>query len=295
MDNEDHFFENFSDIKSFIENLKEFDKIDLSKKSSNEINDLFFRHIPFIPQTWFGQYIERFNKHTFYRVRKNIKENEEAINLISTYSYPSSKLCKSNGRANLKGKSIFYCSDNATTSIMERQLKVGDVGYLSVWKANAKREIRFQYCLPRHLRHDNKWNEIRLDIHPLIDNYVKENYKAKGDFFIVLINYLFQKFVTEKAPYSLSSWLADRYLYGEEWIDILLYPSVAGGKKDCNMAIHPNTIEENIDFQKVIKFKVLEVRSDRIQYRPLSVGEVVNQNMKWRKIKESEKDFSKYE
>jgi len=293
--NEDHFFENFSDIDSYIKLLNEFDKIDLTNKDSKEINDIYIKYAPFVPQIWFEQRIKRFNNHIFYRVRKNINERDEAINLISTYSYPSSILCKTNGRANIRGKSVFYCSDNAVTSLMECQLKIGDIGYLSIWKPNATRKIKIQFCLPRQLRPDNKWNEVRKDIHPLITSHLNKNYEDKQQHYIALINYLFDKFTKEKYPYPLSSWLADKYLFNDSWVDIILYPSVAGGEKDCNMAIHPNTVDNNIRFQKVIKFKVIDVQKTKIAYRPISVGELNNQNIEWRKPKEDEKDFSKFE
>nr|WP_321357008.1 RES domain-containing protein [uncultured Draconibacterium sp.] len=292
---DDYLFEKYSNVDSFIIKIEEFDKLDLTSKNSKEIGQLYFEYFPLIPYIWFGQKIERFNKHIFYRVRKNINENEEAINLTSTYSYPSSKLCEHNGRANRNGKSVFYCSDNAITAIMECQLKTGDIGYLSIWKPDAKREMRIQYSLPRHLRPDNKWNEVRKDIHPLIEQHLIENYKEKKELYIALINYLFKKFISEKFPYPLTSWLADNYLYSENWIDILLYPSVAGGQKDCNMAIHPNSVDDNIKFKKVIKFRVVDAQVDKIAYRPISVGELKNQNIVWRKAQKDEKDFSKFE
>ena len=105
---------------------------------------------------------------------------------------------------------------------------------------------------------------------------------------------MFQKFVIEEAPYPLTSWLADNFLYGENWIDVVLYPSVAGGQKDCNMAIHPNTVDNNIKFQKVIKFKVMEVKETTIAYKPISVGELKHQLIEWRKAEENEKDFSRF-
>ena len=145
------------------------------------------------------------------------------------------------------------------------------------------------------MRPDNKWNEVRKDIHPLIDDHLNKNYKDKKQHYVVLINYLFERFLFEKFPYPLSSWLSDNYLYSENWIDLLLYPSAAGGRKDCNMAIHPNTVDDNIKFQKVIKFRVLDVKKEQIAYRPISVGQLDKQNLKWRKPETDEKDFSKYE
>jgi hypothetical protein len=292
--NSDHLFERFSDIDTYINMLKEFDKLDLTDKNSNEIAQIYFKYAPILPQIWFGQRIERFNNRSFYRVRKNIDPKKENLNQMSTYSYPNSILCTSNGRANLKGKSVFYCSDDPISSILESNLQTGDIGYLSIWKPEAVREIRIQYCLPHTLRSDNKWNEVRKDIHPLITDHLNKNYIEKKKHYVALINFLFFKFTSEKYPYALTSWLADKYLFGENWIDIILYPSVAGGAKDCNMAIHPNTVDRNIRFEKVIKFKVLEVKIDQIKYSPVSVGELVNQNIKWRIVQSNEKDFSTF-
>jgi RES domain len=293
--NEDYIFEKYSNIDSFISKVKEFDRLNLKDKDLTEISKIYFEYFSLVPIIWFGQRIERFNKHVFYRVRNNINETEEAINLVSTYSYPSSIICTKNGRANTKGKSVFYCSDNVTTALMEGQLKTEDIGYLSIWKPDAKREIRIQYCLPRDLRPDNKWNEIRKDIHPFLDDYLNNNFIEKKQHMIVLINYLSLKFVFEKYPYPLTSWLADNYLYHENLIDLILYPSVAGGHKDCNMAIHPNTVDEILKFEKVIKFKVMDVQREQIVYKPISVGELKTQNIVWRKPEQNEKAFYKFE
>ena len=123
----DYLFAKYKDVDSFISVIKEFDAIDLRGNEPHEIERIFYDYFAFIPSIWFGQKIERFNKHIFYRIRKNIDKNEEAIDLVSTYSYPSSKLCIKNGRANLKGKSVFYCSDNAVTALMEVELVPGDI------------------------------------------------------------------------------------------------------------------------------------------------------------------------
>ena len=48
---------------------------------------------------------EKFNGHKLYRVRmENSFSDSENKNIIQTFSFPPSTVCKTNGRANIKNK-----------------------------------------------------------------------------------------------------------------------------------------------------------------------------------------------
>lgn len=92
-----------------------------------------------------------------FRVRLNINETEEDIDLIRTFSYPSPSFCKQNGRANLKNKSVFYCADAFETAFAETKPAAGDIGYLSIWEIDCDRHVNYMGFFPTSVPENNIW------------------------------------------------------------------------------------------------------------------------------------------
>ena len=100
--------ENFPDYDVYLNMLKELEKINFSNFTQEEIENSFLSKALIIPSTYGIRKKEIFNTEKFYRVR--YLNNNENINIIRTFSYPSPAHCTKNGRCNLKGTSVFYCS-----------------------------------------------------------------------------------------------------------------------------------------------------------------------------------------
>lgn len=290
----DEDLEKMPSLPEFIKNLDYLRNVDLSNSTITEIENIFYEYATIFPQIPFTQKPDRFNNHTFYRVRLNINSENEDLRLIQTYSYPNPFFCKENGRANLKGKSVFYCSNRPGAALLESKPKIGDEGFLSIWKPNATREIKIAMCLPQNLRKENEWSYLASVAHNFSINFYSENAKEKSMHFIELINFIAERFVNEAKPYSITSWMSNELLYGEKWKDIILYPSIATHKRYCNLAIHPNTVETQLRFVKVIRFKVKDINEGIISYAPVSVGEIINSNIEWRRSEPEERDFIKF-
>src|SRR5690606_29329039 len=101
-----------------------------------------------LPQIITYQDPDNFNTHKLFRVRLNIVESREDCSLIQTYSYPPAFVCTENGRANLKGKSVFYCSNDPSAALLEAKPKPGDIAFMSIWKPVVDRKVKFAHCLP---------------------------------------------------------------------------------------------------------------------------------------------------
>jgi len=277
-------------LKLALQNLR---SLDLSQANAEQVHNAYYSCLNVLPSLNGFYSVKKFNAFNFYRVRLNIDAEKEDIGLIQTYSYPPSEYCFNNGRANLKKKSVFYCSNCALTAVLESKPKVGDVGYLSVWQGRSIKDVKAGIILPRDLKRDNIWQGLSEDAHSFFENYLLESKNEKASFYQEIVNFIADLFITERRPYPITSWIANEMIYGSKWKDFIVYPSFVNDAFSCNLAIHPNTVNNCLLFTKVIKFKVLEIGGGGLRFSTGHLGEITNTNIQWRKAKaEEEVDFS---
>jgi len=280
------------DIESFKADLTQLDEINFQGFSEREIYDKIYDFGRIMPSHHLMMSKENFNKFTFFRARLNIDRKKEDTSLIQTYSCPPSGVCKSNGRANLKYKSVFYCSNEPHAAIVESKPEVGSEGYLSFWKADAKRSIKMGNCLPYELPAVNEWSEFASYMFDEMQTGLKlMNARDKIKHFVMMNRFIAQKFKEEKEPYYISSTISDIFLFDGLWHDFLIYPSVMADLKCCNMVFHPNSVNENLKFNKVVKFKVKKIDGELMHLKFGKVGYIENTKMKWRKISKEETKY----
>ena len=290
----DHELDQFPEITAYIDKLKKLRALDLSSASLYEIKKAVLEHALFLRHIYGTYRPENFNRLTFYRVRLNVKSEAEDLRLVRTFSYPSPCHCMANGRANLKGKSVFYCSNQPLTAIKESKPKVGDIGYLSVWKGNTNRNLKIGICLPPNIKTENEWFRMAHDANNASEQYSSAHDKDKSLHLLALTSFIAEQFVLETPPYPITSWLSDEMLYGQQWKDFIIYPSVTNESYSCNMAFHPNIADLFLKFEKVIRFRVDECQKDRIAIAIGRVGEINNANIEWRNAKPEELNFNTY-
>ena len=140
------------DSKIYDEDLSLFPNIEQFKRQLQQLRELTPDSIPFeklydkyfdlgviLPHMISMQTAENFNKLKFFRVRLNINENAEDTRIVQTHSFPPGNVCKENGRANLKGKSVFYCSNDPLCALFESKPKIGDIAHISIWNGLSNR------------------------------------------------------------------------------------------------------------------------------------------------------------
>jgi len=283
-DSSNQYFPKYLTLDDLKEKLNELKNLDLSKSNIEEISSVVSSYIEVIPSV-FGNYsIEKFNNFSFYRVRLNVKENED-LQLLRTFSYPLPQFCTENGRANLKNKSVFYSTNCALTAIMESKPKVGDIGYLSVWEGCTTRVMKAGILLPKDLKRENIWSAMANDIY----THAKKNSNEKTQ---EIFKFISQLFLYEESPYCLTSFISNELMYGENWNDFVVYPSFVNDGFSCNLAIHPNVVDNFLRFKKVIRFKVLKISNGEFSVSTGRVGEISNTNINWRSGTKEERDFS---
>lgn len=286
----------FPDLETYLKDLDYLRNTNFDSLDYEQIYNIFFDKATVLPlnYAWFTK--EKFNAIKFYRVRLDVDVNKEDISLIDTYSHPASIFCKENGRANLKGKTVFYCSDNPNAALYESKPKIGSEGYLSVWTPNTDRDVNFGVYLPYNLKPNNLWHIVAKETYEYIFNHYYANSKVKFDHFIALTNLISELFVSETKPYSLTSMISNENLYGlnNTWQDFILYPSISSALNYCNMAFHPNSVNEMLRFEKVINFRVKDIKPEGITFNLGKVGYIQGSKMKWRvKNDEDVKYFKK--
>jgi hypothetical protein len=285
------FFE-YPTIEAFRAKLEELRNIDFTNTDKKTIGETIFSYLTVVPSL-IGKYApEKFNQFKFYRVRLNVNDETEDLNLIRTYSYPSPQLCKENGRANLQYKSVFYSTNSALTAIIESKPKVGDIGYLNFWEGSPDREMKSGVLLPRDLNTENEWYVLAKDIYAFVDKHFDKVGLHKSNYFHEALNFISKLFLTEKPPYPITSWISTELLYGSAWKDFIIYPSFANKAFTSNFAIHPNVADKYLKFVKVIRFKVLSINEDRFSVSTGRVGEMMQNNIEWRAVTKDELDFS---
>lgn len=284
----------FPDIQTYLSSLKTLNKSDFSELTDREIYDRYFDLAHILP-TSFGMFNPlKFNSHKFYRVRlkRDIGKNED-ISLKQTFSFPPTSVLKKNGRANLKYKSVFYCSNNPYGAMIESKPEIGDEGYLSVWKGISKKPIKIGICLPNNLTEENEWNLMAKDSFAHLFKTLPKDAKDKFEHFLNLYSFIARKFIKEKEPYPLTSMISDELLYGDLWRDFIIYPSVLANTNLCNMAFHPNSVLENLTIEKIISFKIVDTKDEQLQFNLGEVGHFEKTKLIWKKRTELDEEIFK--
>jgi len=282
------------DLESFKNMLSSLKSSIPPTASVDEIAKVFYDHAIMHTQLYGLINPSNFARLSFYRVRLNIDFACEDLGLIRTYSYPPASACKTNGRANIKGKSVFYCSDDALTAIYESKPKVGDIGYISIWNTQkVDRFVKYAICLPKDLRADNKWAISTREAHEYSEKHSQTRGANKAAQLDLLNQFLSIQFIEEREPYLLTSWLSDNLLYHDSKADFIAYPSIVANTQHCNLAFHPNSVDTLLTFKKVVRFKILEV-VDSPKGLIMSTGKIAELNgsiLQWRDAIKGELPF----
>lgn len=267
------------DLNIYRMRLAALRKIDMSSFSIDAIQRVFMQFASVCPNTYGYFTPEKFNYHKFYRVRVNIDSKSE--DLEKAYSYPPIHLCKANGRANMKDKAVFYCSNEAWAAIYEAKPKVGDICHLSIWTPKANRNVKFGIALSKKMGKDNIWRMMAEDAYEFAKQHAREHGQNKAAQLEELFEFLADQFLLEKEPYPLTSWLADNILYSDHKNDFLLYPSIETRGKFCNMAFLPDSADTLLNLEKVVTFIVRNISHDDLGVGTGKVGEFTGGKVQW--------------
>lgn len=273
----------FSTIEELKKNLKDLFELDKSLLTPEEIQKLVFEKAIVLPNFFAPIPKETINLLKLFRVRaeKTMDMKNEDLSLIRTFSYPSPCFCSRNGRANLKNKSVFYCADIKETALAESNLEKNDVAYLSIWKIACDREANYTAYLPTNIPDKNVWYSKALQLYTQSISHTEKYGKEKAKHLEVLYSFFSAIFVKESKPYSLTSWIANNMLYDYDVVDFIIYPSFATSQYSCNMAFHPNFVDNHLKLDRVFKLLITNVEQDTIRFLVTQTGKVRQTSIIW--------------
>jgi len=279
----------FPEPSEYFQRLKILDDYNFDGIGYEEIEKIYYKYAIILPSLIVRQPKEYFSDLLLYRVRLNIDNYD--LNLVNTHSYPNSFFCKENGRCNLKGRTVMYCSDNPNAALYEVKPQVGDTGFLSVWENKKENPIKLTSLLPPDLPDGNRWVTFAKESNERHFKKWQTKYPDIFNSFKLLRAFIAEKFYSEKAPYYLSSFISNKLLYEELQNDMIIYRSVKVDGFYCNLAVHPNFCDEYLSLRKIVNFKLLEHKNDTYKFNVIRIGEFDEGRIKWRKRNETdEKD-----
>jgi hypothetical protein len=285
------------ELDAYQKSLEEFLKLDLRWSSDQQIKAAYDKHIRFLPFPLTVIPKEEFNAKKFYRVRNlSFYYKSEDISSCKTYSYPPIGSCKSNGRANIRYTSIFYCSDYVSTAMVESKQNPDQMGFLSIWTPQVDRDVVIACFLSKRIKSDNPMFEEAKALYEFLDDQAATMGLHKKKQLSLLSDFLFERFIHEQFPYPLTSWISHRMMYMEiaekPPTDGIVYPSVESSLHFCNYAFGTEFTDEFLNLNKVIQFKLDNVVNGRGFFHMGQIGDVKNDRVEWRKPSEEEfKEF----
>lgn len=230
-----------------------------------------------------------------YRCRLNIDSQQENLEFWSTFSCPPPAFCKSNGRANVAGFPVFYCSDHPTAAIAEMRPKVGDIVYLSDWFVRCFRETRRTIIFPHDISEVNPWRDVaRNKIASEIEGYTGLFGEQVSKNILEMLKFMSKLFSHEREPYPISSAISHKVLFGSKMFssDYILYPSFQNNGHNSNLAFHPNFVSQNFYLNKVLKLEIQQSNSKGVQVQHVETGRVTYNKIVWGPPHPSELDFT---
>jgi hypothetical protein len=242
--------------------------INVDVLSYEYLHEFFFKNFDGCPITDFSIEKDFFKSLKIYRVRPNSKEIYNEIHIPDTFSCPPwNKECRT-GRANWNGKNVFYGSDNPLTALKEaKQQNTEREYYVAKWgfdfnkfKTDQIRISTFVFDIPE----ENPWSNFINDYkNRFLESLNKNIGKDETLKLFHLINRLSQLFIDlDESKYRITAYLADQRIYYKHnteqgiYFPILIYPSVADEKKNCNFAIHPFFVKEYMKLETVFHIKL---------------------------------------
>ena len=209
---------------------------------------------------------------------------KEDLSSPATFSYVPLVLNKDGlpkmGRANYKGQSIFYASEQMKINFKEisKDSNIGDEVYMAKWKLKHNSNLCLYRTIPAWgINTDNEPNSIFTITEPnIVDSELGAYLKRLG--YIMMSSeeigkYLGSSYIAN-CIYSANGFAKDsagnKY---EIHYDGIIYPSVAsGGTEEVNIALKPEFVDKNLELECVIKGRLApDMRS--LKYEKIGINE----------------------
>ncbi len=203
---------------------------------------------------------------------------------INSYKGPPKNLnIGANLRANWAGRNVFYGGDSPFCSIVENKIvETKEQYFVGQWEIDIDKiqddKVAIGFYAFGNLSEDNPWSSLIPSEQDMLDLFCRVLSMEESKLVVKLIQKLSQLFIEDSENYNLSAFLADNILYhGKESSllpKILIYPSVQTEKSTCNIAFHPDFVDQALRLKKVVKAEIGESSKDEFVSKVFSIGQV---------------------
>jgi hypothetical protein len=278
-------------IEEYKEQVWNFLRQKMLSASPEEIQKKFIEAVKLYPQLVHIIEPEMIRPLRLYRVRA-VEPNGVLLNerMVRSFSYPDPTFNLKNGRANLKGTSVFYCGNDWPTALRELEPIPGSKAYVSIWSIHTNRKLIYRAFLPhKSMPKESISIGVAKSHYAAFQEFNKEHNIDKPAHMEFLYDCLSECFTFPHTDYWLSSWMADNLIYGYNGIDFIMYPSWATQFVGTNYAFHPNVVDQFFKLEHVFRLNTKNISKDTFKYTAEAYGSVQNTNISWRGI--TKEDF----
>jgi hypothetical protein len=275
-------------VEEACEAIVQLEKEDLPENIRNQAVRHLLASLPYLDHLKY-EYPHPHFPFRLFRVRaeKGIGQ-EESIDQVKTFSYPSPEKCET-ARANKKGCPVFYVADHAGTALKEAGCAKGDIVYVSEWQITQAEQARLFLFFDHPLPPQHHWEKIRAGQKEQFNQSMANIPEAVKNRWQGLHTAYCKAFLGD--DYGISSLIGHELLHANKKPDvqILVYPSKIDGEHCCNLAIHPGFADSHLQMNKVWKIKVTD---EKFVHKPelLQTGEVSADKITWSKATEGAED-----
>lgn len=263
-------------LEELKKQLDQFEYIDLSKKTQDQIRLTYFQHCNLFPYVFEDSWnAEMMNSLLTFRVRRDLNKEKEDITNPNSFTYPPNKYCNYNGRANIKGNSVFYGAFDSKTAVIETKPEKKQIQYFTTWKNITKADPFFATFLPFDLPMHNLFKEYSIKKYIGIE-FMCNNIGLQKSQELIELNGRFAKwFQTGKPPYSITSWISNTYMKSHN-VDFIVYPSVQRESKTFCIAYSKGYVDKNLRLDRVIEYEISEFDKRNASIKLIQAGSNIN-------------------
>lgn len=235
------------ELSKLISKLNRIDFDDVDFMEIREIINKLFIKSSIVPVINIG--VDKF----IFRVRKNPESKPVHVNELK---HPPKQYVTGYQRCNEPSNPIFYAATNRKSAILETDVNVDDIIYISQWRVSEDFACNSllliennDFTYPEHQYQLNTFIET-VFTHPVHSTF-SNKYKITAAIADKLMN-----------NYSKSD---DIYKISKKGSVGLIYPSVKNIGKSYNIALKPHIANNKLHLMHIIEAKVLEVRGKNVK------------------------------
>lgn len=260
----------FSELASFYqeldERLRELNYSDFTPKDFENFKNYIFYAFNYVALVTNDLTVSQ-----TYRLVVNewVTHKNDTITNIDFLKYPNLEIVKNNkkfNRANTFNSTIFYSADSIDTALKEIRPPLNKLVTIGKWKPKnpAKKLISFPILHSEDAfnvnegvqKATNAFEEHGKYNSPLFMNFMRYYFKLFGREFTKRVNHHYEYYISA----IFSERIFERRLGDNEEFkyDCIIFPSVGNNFVTENLAIHPDTLDNDFELDEVLEFEIEE-------------------------------------